>query len=112
MAAEAAPGSVDGLYQQLAYERPRRAREALADVRSVDRLFAESAAALEDAAGVLLHAATTFIGLDGPLPGMFAEQAGRCWRWRRGSRRPPICRARAIPTTGQGRGEREPPRAP
>ena len=35
-----------------------------------------SAAALEDAAGALLHAAATFIALDGPLPGLFAEQAG------------------------------------
>ena len=33
-------------------------------------------AALEDAAGALLHAAYTFISLDGPLPGLFAEQAG------------------------------------
>ena len=36
----------------------------------------QSAAALEDAAGALLHAAYTFIALDGPLPGLFAEQAG------------------------------------
>ena len=34
------------------------------------------AAALEDAAGVLLHAATAFISIEGPLPGLFAEQAG------------------------------------
>ena len=42
----------------------------------VERLFAQSAVALEDAAGTLLHAAYTFIALDGPLPGLFAEQAG------------------------------------
>ena len=52
---DALPGSVEGLYQQLAAER---------------------AVALEDAAGALLHAAYTFIALDGPLPGLFAEQAG------------------------------------
>jgi len=28
------------------------------------------------AAGALLHAAATFIALEGPLPGLFAEQAG------------------------------------
>ena len=43
---------------------------------TVEGLFAHSAAALEDAAGALLHAAATFIALDGPLPGLFAEQAG------------------------------------
>ena len=54
----------------------RRARAALARERTVEGLFAQSAAALEDAAGALLHAAATFIALDGPLPGLFAEQAG------------------------------------
>jgi hypothetical protein len=39
-------------------------------------LFGHSAAAMEDAAGALLHAAATFIALDGQLPGLFAEQAG------------------------------------
>jgi hypothetical protein len=72
----ATPGSVEALYQQLACERAGRARSRLAQERTVERLFAESAAALEDAAGVLLHAATTFIALEGPLPGLFAEQAG------------------------------------
>jgi len=70
------PGSVEGLYQQLACERAGRARAVLARQVSVERLFAESAAALEDAAGVLLHAATAFIAIEGPLPGLFAEQAG------------------------------------
>ena len=51
-------------------------RAALARETAVERLFAQSAAALEEAAGALLHAATTFIALDGPLPGLFAEQAG------------------------------------
>ena len=72
----ATPRSVVALYQQLARERAGRARAALARERTVERLFAQSAAALEDAAGALLHAATTFIALDGPLPGLFAEQAG------------------------------------
>ena len=53
----------------------RRGRRSRASAR-VEGLFAHSAAALEDAAGALLHAASTFIALDGPLPGLFAEQAG------------------------------------
>jgi hypothetical protein len=73
---DASPRSVVGLYQQLAAERAGRARAALARETTVERLFAQSAVALEDAAGTLLHAAYTFIALDGPLPGLFAEQAG------------------------------------
>jgi hypothetical protein len=73
---DATPPSVVGLYQQLAAERAARARAALARETTVERLFAQSAVALEDAAGTLLHAAYTFIALDGPLPGLFAEQAG------------------------------------
>jgi hypothetical protein len=72
----ATPRSVEGLYQQLSAERAGSARAALARERSVERLFAQSAVALEDAAGTLLHAAYTFIALDGPLLGLFAEQAG------------------------------------
>jgi hypothetical protein len=71
-----APRSVAGLYQQLAAERAVRARAALAGERTVEGLFARSAVALEDAAGTLLHAAATFIALEGSLPGLFAEQAG------------------------------------
>jgi hypothetical protein len=73
----ATPSSVEGLYQQLACERAGRARAALVREVSVERLFAESAAALEDAAGVLIHAGTAFAATKGPLPGMFAEEAGR-----------------------------------
>ena len=71
------PGSVVGLYQQLAC-RARRRGAGGAGARAQRRAAVRraSAAALEDAAGVLLHAATTFIALDGPLPGLFAEQAG------------------------------------
>ena len=72
----ATPHSVGALYQQLAAERAGAARAALAREPTVHRLFASSAAALEQAAGALLHAAYTFIALDGPLPGLFAEQAG------------------------------------
>jgi hypothetical protein len=74
--ADTTPPSVVGLYQQLAAQRAGRARAALARETTVERLFAQSAVALEDAAGTLLHAAYTFIALDGPLPGLFAEQAG------------------------------------
>jgi hypothetical protein len=72
----ATPGSVEGLYEQLACQRAGQARSLLARQVSVERLFAESAATLEDAAGALLHAATAFGAIDGPLPGLFAEQAG------------------------------------
>jgi len=70
------PASVDGLYEQLACQRAGHALALLARQGSVERLFAESAGALEDAAGVLLHAATAFIAMEGPPPGLFAEQAG------------------------------------
>jgi hypothetical protein len=76
MAADTMPGSVGGLYEQLARERAGQARAALAEEGSVERLFAQSAVALEQAAGTLLHAAVTFMSLEGPLPGLFAEQAG------------------------------------
>lgn len=70
------PESIEGLYLQLASERARRARAGLARERTVAGLFAQSAGALEEAAGVLLHAAVTFVSLEGRLPGLFAEQAG------------------------------------
>jgi hypothetical protein len=70
------PASVVALYQQLATERAGTARAAIASERTVEGLFATSASALEQAAGALLHAAYTFIALPGPLPGLFAEQAG------------------------------------
>jgi hypothetical protein len=73
---DGSPESVVGLYQQLACERARRTRAELARQVSVEALFSDSAAALEQAAGVLLHAATVFVALEGPLPGLFAEQAG------------------------------------
>ena len=71
------PGSVDALYRQLACDRAGRARATLAQEVSVERLLSESAQALEDAAAVLLHAATAFVAMDGRLPAMFAEQAGQ-----------------------------------
>jgi hypothetical protein len=70
------PASVVALYQQLAAERAGLARAAIARERTVEGLFATSATALEQAAGALLHAAYTFIALPGPLPSLFAEQAG------------------------------------
>jgi len=76
MPAEAMPGSVGALYEQLACKRAGQAQAALAQEESVERLFGRSAAALEEAAGVLVHAAVTFIAVEGPLPGLFAEQAG------------------------------------
>ena len=76
MSAGATPANVEGLYEQLACQRAGQARALLARQVSGERLFTESAAALEEAAGVLLHAATAFIAMEGPLPGLFAETAG------------------------------------
>jgi hypothetical protein len=76
MSDDGTPGSVEGLYEQLACRRAGRARAVLAQQVNIGRLFADSAAVLEDAAGVLLHAATAFMAIEGPLPGLFAEQAG------------------------------------
>jgi hypothetical protein len=70
------PRDVDDLYRQLACERAGRARATLALEVSVEVLLGESAQALEDAAAVLLHAATAFVAMEGPLPDLFAEQAG------------------------------------
>jgi hypothetical protein len=70
------PPSVVALYQQLAAKRAGTARAAIASEPTVEGLFATSASALEQAAGALLHAAYTFIALPGPLPALFAEQAG------------------------------------
>ncbi len=49
--------AVQDLYRELAVDRARTARTALAGERDRTRLFAQSAAALEDAAAVLHHTA-------------------------------------------------------
>src|SRR5437016_2382082 len=70
------PASVEGLYRQLACERAGRAQAALARELSAERVLAESASTLEDAAAVLLHAANAFlIAAEGPLPVLLSEQA-------------------------------------
>ena len=76
MSEQPTPRSVEGLYQQLACQRAGSARVALLRETDAERLLAESAQALEDAAAVLLHAATAFVAMDGALPGIFAEHAG------------------------------------
>ncbi len=68
--------SVEDLYRQLASERAGRAGAMLAQETAVERLFAQCASSLEDAAAVLLHAATAFVGADKPLPELLSEQAG------------------------------------
>ena len=73
---EPVPRSVEGLYQQIAAERAGHVRASLAREFDSERLFAQSAVALEDAAGALLHLAAMFSALAGPLPELFAEQAG------------------------------------
>ena len=74
---DTAPESIGGLYRQLVWERAGRARAALAQETSVERLFSASAQTLEDAAGVLLHAATAFIAAEGgQLARSLCEQAG------------------------------------
>ena len=50
--------ALEDLYRELAADRARDARTALAGEQDRSRLFAQSAAALEEAAGVLHHAAT------------------------------------------------------
>jgi hypothetical protein len=63
-------GGADGveeLYRQLATHRAEQAHAALgALLGEPDRLFAQSANALEDAAGVLRHAAATYVAADSP----------------------------------------------
>ena len=76
MSDDTTPASVEGLYEQLACRRASQARAVIARHVNVECVLAESAAALENAAGVLLHAATAFVAVDGRLPGMFAEHAG------------------------------------
>ena len=71
-----APTRLDDLYRQLVCERAGQAQAALAQEPNVERLFAASAQTLEDAAGVLLHAATAFLETGGQLPQLFVEQAG------------------------------------
>src|SRR5882762_4851133 len=68
--------NVEKLYRQLAVDRVKTALQAFEGPQPVDRMFAQSAAALEDAAATLLHALTTFIGVDMDLSELFAEQAG------------------------------------
>jgi hypothetical protein len=56
---------LEDLYRELAAHRARDMRAALAGECDAERLFAQSAAALEDAAGVLHHAAATYVSPDG-----------------------------------------------
>ena len=79
----AAPGpglALEDLYRELAAYRARDARSALAGEQDRARLFAQSAAALEAAAGVLHHAAaggvrTTGRRLDEHAAGLEAAAA-------------------------------------
>ena len=56
---------LEELYRELAAHRARDMGAALAGERDAERRFAQSAAALEDAAGVLHHAAATYVSPDG-----------------------------------------------
>jgi hypothetical protein len=59
------PDGVEELYRQLATHRAEQAHTALSGLATQpDRLFAQSAGALEDAAGVLRHAAATYVQPD------------------------------------------------
>lgn len=51
---------LEGLYRELAAHRAREMRSSLAEERDPERRFAQSAAALEDAAGVLHHLAASY----------------------------------------------------
>ncbi len=57
---ERVPAQVTDLYEQLAFHRPA-GRERRSPRGHVERPFAPSPPALEEASGVLLHAAVTFI---------------------------------------------------
>jgi hypothetical protein len=57
--------AVEDLYRDLAVNRARTARRALASEHDRTRLFAQSAAALEEAAAVLHHTAATGLGKPG-----------------------------------------------
>jgi transcriptional accessory protein Tex/SPT6 len=72
----AAPASVEDLYRQLACQRAGRAGALLARETGLEPLFAQCASALEDAAAVLLHAASAFMAAERPLPEVLSELAG------------------------------------
>lgn len=58
----AGPDGVEELYRQIATHRADKAHVALRDlVCQPERLFSQSANALEGAAGVLRHAAATYV---------------------------------------------------
>jgi hypothetical protein len=76
MSKSAAPASVEDLYRQLACQRAGRAGALLAQETALEPLFAQCASALEDAAAVLLHAASAFMAADRPLPEVLSELAG------------------------------------
>ena len=99
------PGSVEGLYQQLACERAGRARATLAQELSVERLFAESAQALEDAAGrAASRRDRVHRDRRGRCRALFAEQAARCLAVGgpvRGGGRPERARATAARRAGR-----------
>ncbi|MGZ4219022.1 MAG: hypothetical protein ACXVH1_26285 [Solirubrobacteraceae bacterium] len=98
----ATPRSVVALYQQLAAERAGAARAALARERSVEGLFAHSAAALEDAAGALLHAAATFIALRRAVAQAVSRAGRRAARGRGAVRRGRRPDAHPIPARPNG----------
>ena len=61
------PDGVEELYQQLASHRAEQVLAALSGLLGhPERLFAQSASALEGAAGVLRHAAATYVQPDSP----------------------------------------------
>ncbi len=66
---------VEDLYRELAGHRAAQARAALCAAPSRGAAFAQSAAALEDAAGALLLAAATGAGLDGTAAHELEAQA-------------------------------------
>jgi hypothetical protein len=66
---------VEELYGELVAARAASARVTLTLERQRELVFAQMAAAFEQAAGALLHSAASFGGVDGRLPGRFAGQA-------------------------------------
>jgi hypothetical protein len=68
--------SVESLYRQLACERASRALATLARERGLERLLAQSAQTLEDAAAVLLNTETALLGNSGSAPHALSKEAG------------------------------------
>jgi hypothetical protein len=87
--------ALEDLYRELAAHHAGAARAALARERDRSRLFAQSAAVLEEAAGVLHHAAAAGVGKAGrPLDAHAAGLEAAAARFELAADITRACRAR------------------